>query len=410
MKAPGPERGTSTVSLIVLCQVVHTLTFMGLALLLPLIREDLGLTFAEAGMLSVAASLSYAAGQVPAGHFADRFGARRLFFVGLMGWSVLCIALALMHAYWVALVTLFLAGAFRALLFAPGLKLLSSWFPPQRRALAMSLYMVGGFAGTIVLATAGPPLAEHYGWRMTFGLFAALGVLAALAYIAFAREKPHLAPGEQVRLADTLRLLKHRILWICSAIQYVRFSVVTAFNFWLPSFLVADHGFSLQAAGVVVALGAVLSTAANALGGYISDRLRNPPLIIGGSLAVLAVSCVALATAESLPGLIAAVALISVFMPFYFGPLFFVPVEVLGQARAGTATGFTNLFANLGGLVTAYALGAVKDTVGSFAWGFIGVGALCLVGVALTVLLARVRSAALAGKPLAETPYSPRGV
>ena len=47
---------------------------------------------------------------------------------------------------------------------------------------------------------------------------------------------------------------------------------------------------------------------------------------------------------------------------FYFGPLFFVPVEVLGQRVAGMSTGFSNMFANFGGLSAAYALGLVKAT------------------------------------------------
>lgn len=401
--------GTSTVALIVLCQAFHTLTFSGVALFLPLVREDLGISFSQAGMLSVAATLSYAAGQVPAGYLADRFGARRLFFIGLMGWSVLALALALTQTFWVAVLTLFVAGAFRALLFAPGLKLLASWFPPERRATAMSLYMVGGFAGMIVLALAGPPLAALLGWRTTFALFALVGIGSALAYGAVAREKPHHDAAQHVNLGNALRLFRHRILWICSAIQFIRFSVVTAFNFWLPSLLVSDRGFSLLAAGVVVALGAACSAGANALGGYASDRLRNPPLVIGGSLAMLACSCVLLATTESLPMLLLAVVVISIFMPLYFGPLFLVPIEVLGQRNAGTTTGFTNLFANIGGLVSAYALGVVKDTHGSFNWGFIGIGILCAAGVVLSTLLARMRTRALAAQAAGDPRYAPGG-
>jgi nitrate/nitrite transporter NarK len=74
-----PREGRGTVALVVLCQVVHFLTFSGIALLLPLIRQDMRLTFAQAGMLSAAATVSYALGQLPAGYMADRFGPQRLF-------------------------------------------------------------------------------------------------------------------------------------------------------------------------------------------------------------------------------------------------------------------------------------------------------------------------------------------
>ena len=394
---PERERITS-VTLVVLCQVVHVLTFGGIALLLPLIRDDLQISFSQAGMLSAAVTLTYAIGQIPAGYLSDRFGPKRLFFIGLFGWSALSLSLGLVHAFWLAVLNQLAAGAFRALLFAPGLALLASWFPPERRATAISLYMVGGFTGTIVLSLIGPLLANYLGWRPTFIGFALLGIAGALAFRSLAKEKARTETGPRIGMLDAVQLFRHRILWVCSAIQFVRFSVVTAFNFWLPSLLVADRGFSLPAAGLVVAMSAAFTAPSNALGGYVSDRLRNPPLVIGGSLAVLACTSTLLVVVESVPALLLVVAVASVFLQFYFGPLFFVPIEVLGQRTAGMATGFSNLFANIGGLLTAYTLGMVRDQAGSFTWGFVGISVLCLIGVVLSVILARMRSRALAAR------------
>ena len=49
----------TSVTLVVLCQVFHMLTFSGIALLLPLIRADLEISFSQAGMLSAAVTLTY---------------------------------------------------------------------------------------------------------------------------------------------------------------------------------------------------------------------------------------------------------------------------------------------------------------------------------------------------------------
>ena len=49
------------------------------------------------------------------------------------------------------------------------------------------------------------------------------------------------------------------------------------------------------------------------------------------------------------------------------------------------------MFANLGALTFAYALGVVKDTSGAFKGGFIATGAVCVVGVALAFVLAHMR-------------------
>ena len=381
-----------------LCQIFHTLTFSGIALLLPLIRADLQISFSQAGILAAAVTLTYGIGQIPAGYLSDRFGPKRLFFIGLLGWSELSLSLGLVHSFWLAVINQLAAGAFRALLFAPGLSLLAAWFPPERRATAISLYMVGGFGGTVVLSLIGPLLANYLGWRPTFIGFAIIGIASALVFRALATEKARTHTGSHMSMIEALQLFQHRILWVCSAIQFVRFSVVTSFNFWLPSLLVADRGFSLPAAGLVTAMSAAFTAPSNALGGYVSDRLKNPPLVIGGSLAVLACTSTLLVVVDSVPALLLVIAVGSVFLQFYFGPLFYVPMEVLGQRTAGMTTGFSNLFANIGGLLTAYTLGIVRDKAGAFTWGFVGISALCLAGVALSVVLARMRNRALAAR------------
>ena len=396
--APGEESisrdAIATIGLVVLCQVAHFLTFTAIPLLLPAIREDLDIGFTEAGMLAAAGALSYACTQIPAGYLADRYGPRRLVFIGLLGWSVLSAVFGLIHAFWIALITLFVAGAFRALLFAPGLALLASWFPPQRRATAMSLFLLGGHAGSILLALAGPFFAERHGWRVTLIAFAVLGIGAACLYGAYARDAPRQRGHGTISARDFLEVARFPIMWVCSWLQFIRFAVVMAFYFWLPSFLIADRGFTLAAAGLIMAMSAALAAPSNTLGAYVSDRLRNPPLVIGSALAVLAGAAALLPAVESTPLLLAVIAVYSIFHGFYFGPLFVVPVEVLGSRVAGTTIGFSNLFANIGGFICVYSLGALRDAAGSFAWGFRGISAACLAGVALAFVLARMRTRA----------------
>jgi sugar phosphate permease len=389
--------------MVLLCQVTHGILFSAMPLMLPLIREDLQISFTQAGLLSAALTLTYALGQIPAGYLSDRFGPGRLFFIGMMGWSAFSLCFGLVHSFWLAIATQLLAGIFRSLLFVPGLALLASWFPSERRATALSLFMVGGFAGTIVLSLVGPLLAALYGWRAAFMFFAALSIGAGLLYKRMARENPCAHPPHKLALGEVLKLFRYPIMWVCSGLQFVRFVVVTAYTIWLPSLLVVDRGFSVQTTGLIVAMGAAFTASSNTLGGYVSDRMRNPPLVIGSALLVLACTSTLLVVVESIPLLLIVVAINSIFVQFYFGPLFLVPMEVLGPRIAGTATGFSNLFANIGGVVTAYALGVVKDKTGSFTWGFVGISVICLVGVVLTVILARMRTRALAAQQSPQT-------
>ena len=395
---PSPSRRDAalTVTLVVFCQGFNMLSLGGIALFLPLIREDLHMSFAQAGMLSAAATFTYALGQIPGGYLADRFGPKRIFFIGILGSTLLSLNFGMIQSYPAALANQIVSGVFRALIFAPGLTLVASWFPADRKATAMGVYVIGGVSGNILLSLVGPFLVNHYGWRPPFIAFAALGVCAAFVYLAFGKQKPAAGPKHPVGVLDAFRLFRYPIMWVCAGIQFIRFGVTTSFNFWLPSLLVADRGLSLQAAGFITAMGFALTGPSNALGGYTSDRLRNPPLVIGASLAVLACTSALLVVVNSIPALVLVVAVNSIFLQFYFGPLFYVPVEVLGPRVAGISAGFCNMFANLGALTFAYALGVVKDTAGAFTWGFIATSAVCVVGVALAAVLARMRRKALA--------------
>jgi MFS transporter, ACS family, D-galactonate transporter len=380
-----------SIALVVACQSTQALAFGGIALFLPLIRTDVEMTFSQAGSLAVSSTLVYAFMQIPAGYLADRYGAKRLFVIGLLGTNAMALAFALLQDYGLMLANQAVSGFFRSLMFAPGLLVISGYFPSERRATAMGLYVAGGFSSSILLSTIGPLLVEPLGWRLVFALFAGMGLVFVLAFWRFGQPGPPVATGtSRMRVADLVALLRHRVLLLAGVVQFVRLALVHGIQYWLPTFIVLDKGYSLQIAGLVVAMSAAVTAPSNFLGGYVSDRLGRPLLVIATSLSVLAATCVLLVAVDSLPAILAVVAVQAVFIQVYFGPLFAVPVAFLGERGAGTVNGISNFFANLGGLTFAYTLGAVKDLTGSFTIGFYSLAAACGVALVATALLARI--------------------
>jgi MFS transporter, ACS family, D-galactonate transporter len=390
-RKPGKRLIVLTIVLLVLCQSQQLLALGGLSLFLPLIRQNVGLDFTQGGTLAAASTLVYALMQIPAGYLADRFGARRLFLVGLIGTSVLSLSFALLHVYWLMVLNQAISGFFRALMFAPGLLLISALFPPDRRAMAMGLYVAGGSSSNVLLNVFGPLLVGVLGWRLLFVLFSLVGLLVTFLYWRFGYRDTSTVPGKPLPLRDLLSLFRYRAMWLVGSIQYVRLAAAVGLQFWLPTFVVVEKGYSLQVAGLVVALGAALTAPSNFLGGYLSDRLRNPLLIIGTALAMLALTTILLVRVENLVLLLLVCALNGVFVQVYFGPLFNVPIEILGPEFAGLASGYGNFFANLGALTFTYTLGALKDATGSFDVGLYGIAGLCVFALVCTLLLARMK-------------------
>jgi sugar phosphate permease len=128
---------------------------------------------------------------------------------------------------------------------------------------------------------------------------------------------------------------------------------------------------------------------------YISDKLKNPPLVIGFSLAMLAITTALLVIVDNIALLIVIIGINALFVQCYFGPLFALPLEVLGSHTRGTTTGVSNTFANIGSLIFGYLLGAMRDASGSFNSGFFTVSGLAVIGLVFTIFIARERRKAI---------------
>ncbi len=398
--APNRDRRI-TVGLLILCLCFQTIGTGALALFLPIIREDLGLSFTQAGTLSASALLFYALMQIPAGYLADRFGPKRVFFIGILGTTALIIGFGLVTLYWQAIANQAVSGFFRALLFAPGLALLMGWFGPERRATAMGFYLLGLFGGQIFLNLIGPFLVTKFDWRFPFIIFGIMGIVTAFTYLRFGKESPQAGGQQKVDLSDVFNLFRSRFMWLCGVMQYTRAAVLQGIAVWLPTFLIVDRGLSLQVTGLIVALRALLIGPSSVAGGYISDRLRNPPVVIGVSFVVLAITSALLVAADDMVLLVVLIGINSLFVNCYFGPLFSLPLEVSGSHARGTTTGVGNFFANLGAFSFVYLLGALRDSSGSFESGFYAIAGAAVVGLVFTIVVARIRRNTLmsAGSP-----------
>ncbi len=379
------------VVLVLLLQSFQTVSGAGIALLLPSIRKELALSFTQGGTLAAANIFSYALLQLPAGYLADRFGLRRIFLIGGVGTTALLLTFGLISDYRYAILNQTLAGIFNAFLFQSGLALLANLFGAERRATAMGLTLVGIFSGQLMINGFGPALARHFTWRVPFIVFGAAGILSALIYLWLGSSLTDGAPRLPLRIAEAVRLFAHPFMWVCGLLQYIRLGIIQGISFWLPSLLMDEKGLALGAAGLILALRSIVIAPSTMVGGYLSDRLHQPTAIMAISLVILAITTAAFVALPAGGLLIALIMLNAVFVQFYFGPTFALPIERYGTRMIGTLSGFGNLFANLGAFSVTYLLGALKDKTGYFESGFHTLTGTCVIGLALTFMLEKLR-------------------
>ncbi|MPZ62719.1 MAG: MFS transporter [Propionibacteriales bacterium] len=373
-------------SAIVLAQSSQALSNAAIALFLPLIRSDLDISFAGAGLLAAVPSLTYALMQLPAGYATDRMDPKLLFAGGVLLTNCLGIAFALGNSLAVLVIVQGLAGFSRAFMFIPGLQLITQQFSESRRASAMGLLFAGGLSAYVTVNLLGPALLAPFGWRGFMVTVSVGGLVALLGFWCMTprsrRTQAEDAPSRPARVWRT------SAWWLLALVQFVRMGIMNGFTFWLPTFLVVERGFPIAGAGLVVAGTYAVVAASNVVGGLVSDHWQVPVPIIGASLAALSVLMASIGFLSEPVLVVVGTALIAVFLQFYFGAMFVVPVRVFGPTVSGVSAGFGNFCANVGAFVASLSLGVLRDVTDSFTAGF-----LCMSGAALVALLAVTRLA-----------------
>jgi nitrate/nitrite transporter NarK len=375
---------------LMVAQSTHAILLGGMALFLPLISADLGLSVAEVGALGAVAAFTYAAAQVPAGLLTEVVGARRTFTIGLVGTNLAAIAFTLTSDVVVAVAVQLLSGLFRALLFTPGMLLATALFDSRRSATAAGLFVVGGVGSNLVLNLVGPVLVDHMSWQTVVTVMATPGVLLAF-YLA--RFPVDAKPASSLRLSAFGELARSPAIRITWAIQFVRLFAFLGLGFWVPTYM-TDRGHSLDLAGLAAALLALSTVPANIVGGYVSDRLDRPAAVIATCLTASAVSTALLSTVHSAALLLLLVATVGLSVQAYFGPLFTIAARYVPHASQALTTSTGNTWANVGGFVAVWALGLVRHETGSLEAGLLLISGLLAVAAVLAWVLGRLPTAA----------------
>ncbi|MEV4255076.1 MFS transporter, partial [Spirillospora sp. NPDC049652] len=154
----------------------------------PAIARDLHASLSGLQWVTNAYLLALAVSLIPAGKIADRFGRKRTFLAGVVGFAVASLAIGLSGGLGMVVFWRVVQGFAGALLQPASLALLRNTFPAERLNAA-----IGIWGSTVGISIAGGPivgglLVEHVNWESVFFLNAPLGVIALLTGLWVIRE------------------------------------------------------------------------------------------------------------------------------------------------------------------------------------------------------------------------------
>ncbi len=256
--------------------------------ILPQIGAELNIPEAIQGTLITAYAIMLSVFAVIMGPISDKIGRRRIL---MLGTGAMAFALFL-HNFAFNYVTLLsvraVAGAAGGMLSGSAVSYVGDYFPYEKRGWANGWIMTGIAAGQIVGIPLGTVLAEWFGFRGPFSLFAVTMYLAfMLIWLAVPQPNVRRAQGK-LTLRRVIKnygqmLLKPFIL-ATAATYGLMYLGISLYVVYLPTWLTTTFGISGYEVASLFFVGGIATVLAGPQAGKLSDRIGRKILIINSCI------------------------------------------------------------------------------------------------------------------------------
>jgi MFS family permease len=291
-------------------------------LLLPLIGNELGLSYGEIGSILTCQYAAGAIANVPGGIFVDAVGRRGLLMAVSLFWiGFPYLVMGVSHAYWMMLACATLVGIGNNLWHPSAISWLATRFP-DRKGLVMSVHGMGGNVGDAVAPLVIGALLATYSWRSVVLMNVVPGIAMAtiiLVYIGRSRGGGESRARKTSRMTGAQRLRSLVLLWTDRA--FVTLAIGSCFRSmtqgalltFLPLYLARTMGYSsLWIGGCMFALQAA-GFAAAPIAGHLSDSIGRRQIIMS-SMGMTAVIILFMVLAGGTSWFVLLVALLGFFL------------------------------------------------------------------------------------------------
>ncbi len=274
----------STLTLLMLAYTLSMCDRMILSILFPDIKAEFGLSDTQLGFLGgMSFALFYATMGLPIARLSDQFSRKWIIITSLVVFSLMT-AFSGMAAGFISLLLLRIGvGIGEAGVNPASHSIIADYFPPQRRAFAMAILMLGGSFGMMLGFVGGGFIAEAYNWRVAMVSVGLPGLLLAVVMARLLREPARGTFETETPPPPPPILTTAATMWANPAMRHlIAGSIVvglTGYGFtqWLPTFFIRAHELSQSQTGMLMAgvfgiLGAIGALAAGKWFDHLSKR------------------------------------------------------------------------------------------------------------------------------------------
>lgn len=377
------------VGLVTLGLIVNYLARNTLSVAAPTMMTDLNFDKQEYSYIVVAWQVCYALMQPIAGYVLDAVGTKIGFAVFALAWSVACACAAFSTGWKSMAVFRGLLGLTEAAGIPAGVKATTEWFPPKERSVAIGWFNIGSSIG----ALCAPPLVVwtilHGGWRMSFVVVGAIGVVWTLLWVLFYKhprdqqkltdaERYFILSGQDDRPQDKLakaswkQIVKSRNFWSVAIPRFLSEPAWQTFNAWIPLYMATERHMDLKEIAAFAWLPFLAADIGCVLGGYLSPIIHkrfkvsvfaSRKWVVGiGAVCMIAPGCVGLVASPYTAILLLCIGGFA--HQTLSGALYSITSDVFGRHEVATATGLAGMSGYLGATLFTLLFGIAVTQVG----------------------------------------------
>jgi MFS family permease len=335
--------------------------------LFPLLHKELHLTPVELGLLGSAFAWVYGLTAPFAGGIVDRVRRKTAILGGLCTWSVVAILTPVSRTFHQLFTFMAVEGLGETFYFPASMSMISDYHGKPTRSRAMGAHQTSVYVGTIAGGFFAGLIGSRYGWRWSFIVFGALGIVLGCVLTRLLREPERGAadlPSLPIKsISDTKIPIKDFVkiivktpsaMLLMAGFACANFVALVLLS-WMPNFLYDRFHLTLAMAGLSATLFVQLASCAGSpLGGWFADRLRGR--MAGGRMLVQAAAVLCGAPFVLLCGVTISIGVVAIaltawglFKGLYDANIFASLYDVIPPAARGTAAGFMNMIGWLGG-------------------------------------------------------------
>jgi NNP family nitrate/nitrite transporter-like MFS transporter len=238
------------------------------------IKQDLGLTDTQFGLLVGTPILTGSLIRLMLGIWSDQYGGRIVYTAVMLSSAVATWLLTFAYDYPTFLLAALGVGISGGS-FAVGIAYVSRWYPTERQGTALGIFGAGN-VGAAVTKFLAPFIMVAYGWQAVANIWAAAIAIMGVVFWLTTKEDPQLAARRRAGLqpepmSAMLEPLKSVQVWRFSLYYFFVFGGFVALALWLPRYLIGAYGLDIATAGIIGAAYSVPASLFRVYGGHLSD-------------------------------------------------------------------------------------------------------------------------------------------